>query len=157
MLQKLLGKFWRHTPARLRRLTMRMTHARFTVTAGAVIQNNEGKVLLLKHIFRAGSGWGLPGGFLESGEQPLEGLRRELREEIGLEIERVEFLTARSFRKPQQVEILFHGFASGEAQLKSMEVDRAVWFSPGALPEGLPKDQRLIVEQALSDRGKARI
>jgi mutator protein MutT len=155
MIQKLLGKLWRYTPARLRRLTMRMTHARFTVTAGAVIQNEEGKVLLLKHTFRTGSGWGLPGGFLEGGEQPLEGLRRELREEIGLEIERVEFFTARSFKKPQQVEILFHAFSSGDAKQKSIEVDRATWFSPDSLPEGLPKDQRMIVQRALSDRGKA--
>jgi len=134
---------------------MRITHARFTVTAGAVIQNEQGQVLLLKHTFRAGSGWGLPGGFLEGGEQPIDGLRRELREEIGLELERVEFLAARSFRKPQQVEILFRGFAAGSAQLKSIEIDRAVWFSPNSLPDGLPKDQRLIVERALSDGAKA--
>ncbi|HSE22063.1 MAG TPA: NUDIX hydrolase [Pyrinomonadaceae bacterium] len=134
---------------------MRITHARFTVTAGAVIQNDQGQVLLLKHTFRAGSGWGLPGGFLQGGEQPIDGLRRELREEIGLELERIEFFAARSFRKPQQVEILFRGFASGSAQLKSIEIDRAVWFSPNSLPDGLPKDQRLIVEQALSDGAKA--
>ena len=155
MIQKLLGKLWRHTPARLRRFTMRMTHARFTVTAGAVIQNEKGQVLLLKHTFRSGSGWGLPGGFLEGGEQPVEGLRRELREEIGLELDQIEFLTARSFKRPQQVEILFRGFASGSAQLKSIEIDRAVWFSPNSLPDGLPKDQRLIVERALSDGAKA--
>ena len=57
---------------------MRLTHARFTVTAGALIFNDAGKVLLLKHRFRAGSGWGLPGGFLEAGEQPVEALKREL-------------------------------------------------------------------------------
>jgi 8-oxo-dGTP diphosphatase len=154
MIQKLLGKLWRHTPARLRRFTMRMTHARFTVTAGAVIQNEKGQVLLLKHTFRSGSGWGLPGGFLEGGEQPVEGLRRELREEIGLELDQIEFFTARSFKRPQQVEILFRGFASGSAQLKSIEIDRAGWFALDSLPHGLPKDQRLIVERALSDGGK---
>jgi 8-oxo-dGTP diphosphatase len=132
-----------------------MTHARFTVTAGAIIRNDEGKVLLLKHTFRAGSGWGLPGGFIEAGEQPLDGLRRELREEIGLEIERVEFFEARSFKRPQQIELLFRGFAKGNAELKSIEVDRAVWFSPESLPKGLPNDQRLIVERALRDRAKA--
>ena len=66
---------------------MRFTHARFTVTAGAVIFNDKGEVLLLKHRFRAGSGWGLPGGFMETDEQPIDALRRELREEIGLEVE----------------------------------------------------------------------
>jgi len=155
MIQKLLGKLWRHTPARLRLLTMRMTHARFTVTAGAIIQNEQGQVLLLKHTFRSGSGWGLPGGFLEGGEQPVEGLRRELREEIGLELEQVELFAARSFKRPQQVEILFRGFASGRAQLKSIEIDRASWFAPNSLPDGLPRDQRLIVERAVRDGGKA--
>ena len=38
--------------------------------------------------------WDLPGGFLEEGEEPLEGLRREFREETGLEVEPVEWLGA---------------------------------------------------------------
>ena len=38
--------------------------------------------------------WDLPGGFLEEGEEPLAGLRRELREETGLEVEPVSCLGA---------------------------------------------------------------
>lgn len=125
-----------------------MTHPRFTVTAGAVIFNQAGQTLLLKHRFRAGSGWGLPGGFLEAGEQPIEALRRELQEELGLEIQDVEIFLARSFRKPKQVEILFRGSADGPVSPRTMEVERAEWFSLDALPDGLPRDQRTLVEQA---------
>ena len=123
-------------------------HARFTVTAGALIFNDAGQVLLLKHRFRAGSGWGLPGGFLEAGEQPLEALKRELREEIGLELEQVEVFAARSFKRPRQVEVLFRCRANAEVKPRTMEVEQAQWFSVHSLPDGLPKDQRVLVERA---------
>ena len=127
---------------------MRFTHTRFTVTAGAVIFNDQKQVLLLKHRFRAGSGWGLPGGCLERGEQPIEALRRELREEIGLDLEDVEIFASRSFEKPKQVEVLFHARANANVKPLTMEVERAEWFSIELLPEGLPRDQRVYVERA---------
>jgi mutator protein MutT len=146
--QNLISKIWRSLPVRMRRLSMRFTHTRFTVTAGAVIFNDQKQVLLLKHRFRAGSGWGLPGGFLEQGEQPIDCLRRELREEIGLELEEVEVFAARSFRKPTQVEVLFRARANANVKPLTMEVERAEWFSIDSLPEGLPRDQRTYVERA---------
>ena len=127
---------------------MRFTHTRFTVTAGAVIFNDQKQVLLLKHRFRTGSGWGLPGGFLERGEQPIDALRRELREEIGLELEDVEVFAARSFKKPKQVELLFRARANANVKSLTMEVERAEWFALDSLPEGLPRDQRVYVERA---------
>jgi mutator protein MutT len=148
VLQKLIAKVWRALPPRVRRWSMRATQSRFTVTAGALIFNDSGQILLLKHRFRAGSGWGIPGGFLEIGEQPEQALRRELREEVGLEITRVEIFTARSFKKPRQVEILFRCRANEEVKPLTMEVERAEWFSLQELPAGLPTDQRLLIERA---------
>ena len=127
---------------------MRLTHARFTVTAGGLIFNDAGEILLLKHRFRAGSGWGLPGGFINAGEQPIDALRRELREEIELEVQDVEIFSTRSFKKPRQVEVLFRCRANGSVTPRTMEVERAEWFSLQSLPAGLPRDQRLIVERA---------
>jgi len=150
VLQKLIAKMWRALPPRVRRWSMRATQTRFTVTAGALIFNDEGQVLLLKHRFRAGSGWGIPGGFLELGEQPDEALRRELREEIGLELQHVEIFTSRSFKRPRQVEILFRCRASGEVKSKTIEVEQAAWFSTHSLPAGLPNDQRLLIDRATS-------
>ena len=127
---------------------MRVAHTRFTVTAGAVIFNDKREVLLLKHRFRAGSGWGLPGGFMEQGEQPIDTLRRELREEIGLEVDDVNVFAARSFKKPKQVEVLFRARSNAEVKALTMEVERAEWFALDSLPEGLPRDQRVYIERA---------
>jgi 8-oxo-dGTP diphosphatase len=146
--QNVISRIWRKLPARIRRWTMHIAHTHFTVTAGAVIVNDQNQVLLLKHRFRAGSGWGLPGGFLEKGEQPVDALRRELREEIGLEVEDVEVFAARSFKKPKQVEVLFRCRANGNVKPQTIEVERAEWFSIDSLPEGLPRDQRRYVELA---------
>lgn len=151
MLSDLLGTIWRRAPKRLRRWTVRLSQPRFAVTAGAVITDNRGRVLLLKHRFRPGTGWGMPGGFIEEGEQPEEALRRELREEVGLEVETLTLFTTRAFKTPKQIEIVFRGQAIGETDHLSFEIKKAAWFSASALPEDLPKDQIELIKRALDD------
>ena len=135
---------------------MRLTNTRFTVTAAGLVFNDQGEILLLKHLFRPGSGWGLPGGFIEAGEQPRDALLRELREETGLELEQIEIFETRAFKRPMQIEIVFRCYAAGEARPQSMEVDRAVWFPPNSLPEGLPADQQELIKRAVTNGAKGR-
>lgn len=57
----------------------------FHLGAKALIRNKEGKVLLLQRERRSGQTyWDLPGGRLQKGETLLEGLQREVEEEVGL-------------------------------------------------------------------------
>jgi mutator protein MutT len=154
MLKDLLGAIWRRSPKFLRRLTVRLSHPQFAVTAGAVITDGRGRVLLLKHRFRPGTGWGMPGGFMEAGEQPEETLQRELREEVGLEVEQLTLLTTRSFKKPRQVEIVFCCQAVGNPDELNFEIQKAAWFSLDELPEQLPKDQVALIRRALKDGAK---
>jgi 8-oxo-dGTP diphosphatase len=151
MLNDLLGAIWRRVPRALKRWTMRLSHPRFAVTAGAVITDEQGRVLLLKHRFRPGTGWGMPGGFMQEDEQPEEALRRELREEIGLEVEKVELFITRAFTTPRQVEIVFTARAIGNTNELNFEIQKAGWFFLHELPPALPKDQVQLIKRALSD------
>jgi ADP-ribose pyrophosphatase YjhB (NUDIX family) len=152
MLKKILGTLWRGAPRRVRRWGVWLAEPRFLVTVGAIVVDDRGRVLLLQHEFRTGSGWGIPGGFMERGEQPLETLRRELREEIGLEVDAPELVRVRTLRRPQQVEIHFRCRArkGASAEPQSMEINRVGWFEAGALPPELSPDQRLIITDALA-------
>ena len=142
----------------MRRAGVWLTQPRFAVTAGVVACDERGRVLLLRHVLRKGSGWGIPGGFLARGEQPVEAVRRELREETGLELVSVELAFVRTLRHVRQVEIIFRGSMRSsaiEGLKKSFEIDRAEWFAPEELPEGLSGDQRRIIRRALdSDSAK---
>ena len=154
MLKRLLAVVWVNTPGFVRRWGVRLTQPRFTVTAGAVIRDERGRVLLLRHVFRRGSGWGIPGGFLARGEQPDEAVRRELREETGLALEEVELAFVRTLARPHQVEVIFRcrmRAAALEGREESLEIDRAEWFERDALPEGIGDDQRRLIARALGD------
>lgn len=53
---------------------------------GAVaLLEHEGRILVARHVFRPDHPWGLPGGWIHSREWPEQALRRELREELGVE------------------------------------------------------------------------
>jgi 8-oxo-dGTP diphosphatase len=55
---------------------------------GAVIQDDRGRLLLIKRGHEPGRGlWSLPGGRVEPGETDAQALIRELREETGLGVE----------------------------------------------------------------------
>jgi ADP-ribose pyrophosphatase len=60
------------------------------VAVGAVIEDGEGRILLVKHVEERGGFWKgkwiCPGGKLELGETIEEGIVREVREETNLEI-----------------------------------------------------------------------
>lgn len=54
------------------------------VTAGGLVENDEGKILMVKHPVR---GWEVPGGQVEVGETLTEAFKREIKEETGIDIE----------------------------------------------------------------------
>jgi 8-oxo-dGTP diphosphatase len=69
------------------------------VSAGALIFDRKGQLLILKPTYK--SGWTIPGGIMEAdGESPWEACQREVREETGIEVSRGR-LAAMDFRRPR--------------------------------------------------------
>ena len=64
---------------------MNTTPPRHSVSVSGVIPDDHGRVLLIRR--RDNQHWEPPGGVLELGEAIHDGLRREIREETGLDIE----------------------------------------------------------------------
>src|SRR4051812_43391840 len=60
-----------------------------TVAAAAFIFDPQGRILLIRRAKEPAAGkFGVPGGFIDFGESAEDGMRREVREEVGLEVER---------------------------------------------------------------------
>ena len=150
MLSDFLGAIWRRLPAVVRRNAGTATQTRFTVTVGAVLFDDAGRILLLDHVFRVRAGWGIPGGFVMKGENPEDALRRELREEVAIEIKDVKLVFTRTLGPLKQVEIYFRARVIGDPKPSSFEIKRAQWFALDQLPPELSKDQRRLIERAIA-------
>ncbi len=148
MLMDLLGKVWKVLPRDVRRRVSRSVQFKFTVSAAGIITNEKGEVLLLDHYLRPDSGWGVPGGFMEKGEQPEAAFRREIREETGLEVRDVEIHRVRTLGR--HIEVIYTARASGQAQAISREIRESRWFSRADIPKEMSLDQQFLVQKALS-------
>src|SRR5688572_4711641 len=107
-------------------------------TTCAVIVEGD-RVMLVRRAVEPKRGyWDLPGGFLEQAEHPAEGLRREVREETGLEIEVLEALGffLDQYLEPGESTLNLYFLArvtAGEPEAGS-DVAEIRWFHRDALP-----------------------
>lgn len=149
MFKQIVGKIWRKMPRALRSKLIRVSQKKFTASVAAIITDEKKQVLLLEHVLRPASGWGIPGGFMEFGEQPEEAIRRELKEETGLKLENVRLYRARVLNR--HIEFIFRAEARGEAKILSREILKAEWFEPQDMPEMMSRAQKSLVKKVLSE------
>jgi ADP-ribose pyrophosphatase YjhB (NUDIX family) len=112
----------------------------------AITRDNE--VLLVRHTYGDGHLWGLPGGLMRSGESPSETARREIAEELGLEIKRWELIGTIRDREHGRHGLVFCLRAPAPAanlDLDAGEIAAAGWFPRGALPEQTQKRTRAVM------------
>lgn len=108
-----------------------------------VITNLTGDVLLLKHSYGPAV-WSLPGGGLARGEDPLEAARREMREELGVELARIEpigTLEEVVSGSPHTAH-LFAATCDQRPKPDGREVIEARFFPSHSLPEPLGRTTR---------------
>ena len=149
MLKKIVGTIWRNLTPSLRRKVVRLTQNQFSVSVAAVVTNQNGEVLLLDHVLRTASGWGVPGGFVKSGEQPETAVRRELREETGIELSGVKLFSIRTINR--HIEIFFRAESNDHASVKSREINAVGWFKLDEMPESVSQMQKSVIEKLLKD------
>lgn len=74
-------------------------------------------------------------GFIEAGESAEDTLVREVREEVGVEVERIRYFSSQSWPFPNQLMLgFFAEYAGGEIVCEPSEIADARWFHYSELP-----------------------
>jgi ADP-ribose pyrophosphatase YjhB (NUDIX family) len=152
MVKKFIKIIWEKLNPATRLKIIRATQKKFTVSVAAVVINENDEVLLLNHVLRSDLSWGIPGGFIEYGEQPEAAVKREIREETSLELENIKMIRVRTAYR--HVEILFRASPVGTARVQSLEINELGWFKADAMPEKMSLIQKQIVEKVLNSEFK---
>ena len=115
----------------------------------AALMENDGKILLAlrragKHM---GPKWELPGGKVDPGEDPKQTLRRELKEELGIETEIGQYLGSTRFRAGRlHLKILLYRVSHTAGLFELREHEAIRWVEPRQI-EGydlVDSDRKLI-------------
>lgn len=132
------------------------------VAVGAVIQDEEDRILLVRHVPERGGFWKgkwiCPGGGLRRGEKIEDGIRREVREETGLEIALLQPLApfARIVTRGGKtvlhvIYIDYLARALSHEVRPGQDVGEALWVEKERLPEvweSLHQDTRKLLQGA---------
>jgi NAD+ diphosphatase len=90
-----------------------------TPVLAAVVEcsDQEGQVLLARNAAWPGRMFALITGFMEAGETPEEGIKREVAEETALRVDKLALIGVYDFQRMNQIIIAYHAVARGEVRL----------------------------------------
>jgi NADH pyrophosphatase NudC (nudix superfamily) len=102
-----------------------------TPVLAAVIEctDRDGQILLARNAAWPGRMFALITGFMEAGETPEEGIRREVAEETSLTVDALTLIGVYDFQRMNQIIIAYHAQARGEILL-SPELAEYKLFAP---------------------------
>ena len=87
------------------------------------------KVLMARHSYHKYPRYALIAGFLEAGESVEEAVKREVMEEVGIEVEDIEYFGSQSWPFPNSLMIgCICKYKSGEIKVDENEIVKAKWF-----------------------------
>jgi 8-oxo-dGTP diphosphatase len=100
------------------------------VGVGGVLTNGAGQVLLVR---TPTAGWELPGGRVESGEDLIRALEREVREEAGCDVTPDRLVGAYAHVAQDLLILIIRGTSTTDVPRPSVSEDKVLearWFSP---------------------------
>jgi len=100
-----------------------------------VLVVRDDKMLLAKSSRHNADFYSCLAGFMEVGESPEDTVRREVFEEVGIKVGRVDYISSQSWPFPSQLMLGFIAqYESGEITPEPSEIADAQWFDPDNLP-----------------------
>ncbi len=110
----------------------------YPVISPAVIVavEKEGKLLLGHNRAFPGKRYSVLAGFVDLGESLEDTVKREIKEEVGIEVCDVEYFGSQSWPFPRSLMVGFRArWLEGDIEVDGVEIDHADWFAPEDLPE----------------------
>jgi len=104
------------------------------IVAGAVVRCGSRILLCKRNIEPARGRWTLPAGYLENGESPPEGARREAYEEATAEIVIDGLLAVYTIRRLSQVQLIYRAHLAQEKFAPGPESQAVALFEPDEIP-----------------------
>ncbi len=121
-----------------------MSKQTFTIGVFALIKDEKNRVLLALRTDR--NWWNLPGGSLNAGEAPWEGVVREVREETGLDVAVQRLLGVYSKIDKNDLVLSFECQVLGGELTLNDEAADLKYFAVNELPEKLYRNHRERIE-----------
>lgn len=143
-IRKLLLKIWRPLPFWVQEAAAFIIRPRYQVAVGIMLFNERGQLLLCEHTYRRLHPWGLPGGDLNPGEDPMDGIRRELLEETGLKVESIRLLLIENSKEIHHLNLTYLGSGVTGTFVPSDEVSSIAYFDTNNLPVFFPSQKQTI-------------